>query len=73
MHCYCMFYRASSGWANVRVVGKNIRSAPLVPTTALGDPGYPGFLGSCNYDFSRMIALLLKDVLGSMWTVSVMA
>ena len=72
MHCYCMFYRASGGWAKVRDAGKNIRPAPLIPTIQ-GDPEYPGFLGSCNCDFSRMIALLLNDALGSMSTVSVMA
>jgi len=33
MHCCCVFYRASSGWANVRDGGKNVRPAPLVLTT----------------------------------------
>jgi hypothetical protein len=72
MHCYCMFYRASGGWANARDAGKNTRPAPLIPTTVQGDPEYPGFLGSCDYDFSRMTALLLNDAFGSMSTVSVM-
>jgi hypothetical protein len=73
MHCYCMCYRALSGWANLRDGGKKIRPAPLKPATVQGDQEYPGFIGSCNWYFRRMISLLLNYALGSISTVSVMA